>query len=47
MRADLIVVDGDPIDEIEVLEDASRIALVARDGRTFKDTIGGERGGQP
>ena len=45
MRADLIAVDGDPIDEIELLEDATRIALVVRDGRTFKNTIGAEGGG--
>ncbi len=46
MRADLIAVDGDPIDEIELLEDAVRIALVVRDGVTFKNTIGAERGGR-
>jgi imidazolonepropionase-like amidohydrolase len=46
MRADLIAVDGDPTDEIELLADASRIALVVRDGRAFKDTISGERGEQ-
>jgi imidazolonepropionase-like amidohydrolase len=45
MRPDLIAVDDDPIDEIELLEDATRIALVVRDGRTFKNTIGGEGGG--
>ena len=46
MRADLIAVDGDPIDEIELLEDATRIALVVRDGATFKNTIGAEKGGR-
>jgi len=46
MRADLIAVDGDPIDEIELLEDATRIALVVRDGATYKNTIGAERGGR-
>jgi len=45
-RADLIAVDGDPVDEIELLTDATRIALVVRDGRTFRNTIGGEGGGQ-
>jgi len=40
-----IAVDGDPIDEIELLEHATRIALVIRDGRTFKNTSGGEGGG--
>ena len=45
-RADLIAVDGDPLDEIDVLADATRIALVVRTGRTFRNTIGGEGGGQ-
>jgi hypothetical protein len=40
-----IAVDGDPIDEIELLEHATRIALVVRDGRTSKNTIG--EGGGP
>lgn len=45
-RADLIAVDGDPIDEIDLLADASRIALVVRAGRPFRNTLGGKGGGQ-
>ncbi|MCK6556053.1 amidohydrolase family protein [Candidatus Binatia bacterium] len=35
-RADLIVVDGQPLDDIGVLQDADRVVLVMRDGQTFK-----------
>lgn len=40
MRADLIVVDGNPLDDVAVLQDADRIVLVMRDGRAFKNRIG-------
>ncbi len=33
-RADLVIVDGDPLAEIGILEDPDAIALVMRDGRT-------------
>jgi imidazolonepropionase-like amidohydrolase len=36
-RADLVVVDGDPVADIRVLEDERRIALVVRDGRIVRD----------
>ncbi len=36
-RADLIAVDGDPLRDIEIFEDANRIALIIRDGAIFKD----------
>jgi len=38
-RADLIAVEGDPLQDIEVLEHAERIVLVMRDGNVFKQTI--------
>lgn len=38
-RADLIVVDGNPLDDIGVLQSADNIRLVMRDGQTFKDTL--------
>ena len=36
-RADLIVVDGQPLDDIALLQDAARVRLVMRDGRVYKD----------
>lgn len=35
-RADLIVVDGQPLDDVALLQDAARVALVMRDGAVFK-----------
>lgn len=35
-RADLILVDGQPLDDIAVLQDAARIQLVMRDGQVQK-----------
>ena len=39
-RADLIAVEGDPLREIEILEDTARLRLVMRDGTIFVDRIG-------
>jgi imidazolonepropionase-like amidohydrolase len=36
-RADLIVVDGDPVSDISCIEDADRVHLVIKDGRIRKD----------
>ena len=36
--ADLIVVDGDPIGDITVLQDPARLLMVLKQGQTFKDT---------
>ncbi|HZR81682.1 MAG TPA: amidohydrolase family protein [Candidatus Binatia bacterium] len=36
-RADLIVVDGQPLDDVALLQDAARVRLVVRDGRVMKD----------
>ena len=38
-RADLILVDGQPLDDIAVLQDASRIQLVLRDGAIVKRAV--------
>lgn len=38
-RADLIVVDGQPVDDIAALQDADRVVFVMRDGRTFKSRL--------
>ena len=35
-RADLLGVDGDPLADIRVLQDKAKLALIMRDGRTFK-----------
>ena len=35
-RADLILVDGNPLDDISILQDQSRISLVMRDGCIHK-----------
>ena len=37
--ADLIVVDGDPLDDIAVLQDRDRIHLVMKDGKIFRDEL--------
>jgi imidazolonepropionase-like amidohydrolase len=36
--ADLIAVDGDPLDDPGVLADPDRVVLVIKDGRILKDT---------
>ena len=38
-RADLIVVDGDPLRDVATLTDVQRIQLVLRDGKTLKNTL--------
>jgi imidazolonepropionase-like amidohydrolase len=38
-RADLIAVDGNPLEDIEVLQHADRIVIVMRDGRAVKNRI--------
>jgi imidazolonepropionase-like amidohydrolase len=37
--ADLVVVDGDPLDDITVLQDTDRILAVMKGGELFKDTL--------
>jgi imidazolonepropionase-like amidohydrolase len=36
-QADLVVVDGDPLSDIAVLADASRIRAVVKEGEVVKD----------
>ena len=36
--ADLLVVDGDPTRDVKVLQDASRLALIMKDGKVHKRT---------
>ncbi len=40
-RADLLVVDGDPVSDISVLADTGRILAVMKDGRFVKDVLAG------
>lgn len=40
MRGDLIAVDGNPLDDVGVLQDVDRIVLVMHDGGVFKNRIG-------
>jgi imidazolonepropionase-like amidohydrolase len=41
LRADLIAIDGDPLADIKVLQDCSKIRLVMKDGSTHKDETTG------
>ena len=38
--ADVVVFDGDPLDDIAGLAEAKRIRLVMKDGRVYKNTLG-------
>jgi imidazolonepropionase-like amidohydrolase len=38
--ADMILVDGNPIEDLAVLTDTSRIDLVMKDGQVYKNTLG-------
>lgn len=42
--ADLLLVDGDPIANIKVLEDPTKnLVVIIKDGKVYKNTIGGEK----
>jgi imidazolonepropionase-like amidohydrolase len=38
--ADLLIVEGDPLQDISILQDASRLLLIMQGGNTYKNTIG-------
>jgi imidazolonepropionase-like amidohydrolase len=38
--ADLLVVDGDPIEDIAILQDRSKLAVVMKDGKVMVSTLG-------
>jgi cytosine/adenosine deaminase-related metal-dependent hydrolase len=38
--ADLLVVDGDPLEDIAILQDRSRLAMVMKDGKVMVNTLG-------
>ena len=37
--ADLLIVDGDPLDDIKILQDKARIALIMQGGRVHRQSI--------
>lgn len=37
--ADVLVVDGDPLDDITVLEDQARLLLIMKEGKAYKDLL--------
>ena len=37
--ADILLVDGNPIDDVELLADENNIRLIMKDGRIYKDTL--------
>jgi imidazolonepropionase-like amidohydrolase len=39
--ADIIAVDGDPLADISLLADATRVVLVMKEGRVLKDQMSG------
>jgi imidazolonepropionase-like amidohydrolase len=39
--ADLLVVDGDPLEDISILQDKSRLSLILKDGSIYVDEIAG------
>jgi len=39
-RADIIAVDGDPLGDIAILQDAARLKLILKDGQAHKDELG-------
>ena len=39
MYADLLIVDGDPLEDVRVLEDRARLRLIMKDGEQIKNTL--------
>jgi imidazolonepropionase-like amidohydrolase len=37
--ADVLVVDGDPLEDITILEERSRLRLIMKEGRTVKNLL--------
>ena len=38
--ADLLIVEGDPIQDISILQDTSRLLVIMQGGNAYKNTIG-------
>ena len=42
--ADLLLVDGDPIDNIKLIEDpAKNFLVIMKDGKIYKNLVGGDK----
>jgi imidazolonepropionase-like amidohydrolase len=39
MLADFLVVDGNPLKDVRILENRDRLRLIVKDGVTYKDTL--------
>jgi imidazolonepropionase-like amidohydrolase len=39
MFADLLVVDGNPLDDVRILQDRAKLRLIMKDGEIIKDTL--------
>ncbi|CAN7249460.1 amidohydrolase family protein [Rhizobium sp. LjRoot30] len=39
LRADLLVVDGNPLDDLNALQDPSRLSLIMKDGDIYRNTL--------
>lgn len=39
LRADLLVVDGNPLDDLSALQDPSRLSLIMKDGDIYRNTL--------
>jgi imidazolonepropionase-like amidohydrolase len=39
MLADFLVVDGNPLEDVRILENRDRLRLIVKDGLTYKDTL--------
>jgi hypothetical protein len=37
--ADLLLIDGDPISDIKLLEDAKNLVVIMKDGKIYKNTL--------
>ena len=37
--ADLLIIDGDPLDDIAILQDQSRLKVVMKEGKTYVDRL--------
>lgn len=40
MLADFLVVDGNPLRDVRILEEADRLQLIVKNGKTYKNTLG-------
>lgn len=39
MLADFLVVDGNPLEDVRILEDRDRLRMIVKDGQVYKDTL--------